>query len=83
MAMTKKEQAYVKALEDQLRFSRAMRFTTKIDPDVIPPPYNSSETLRKGWSFNVHGLGCGFLPVSLRSQHLGVMKYLQSLHAPL
>lgn len=52
--MNKKEQTYVKDLKEQLRFNRAMRFTIKIRPDVMPPPFNSDEKLRKGWLFNAH-----------------------------
>lgn len=54
MAMNKKEQAYIKDLEDQLRLAKAMRFTIKISPDVMPPAFENGKELRKGWLFNTY-----------------------------
>ena len=50
--MNKKEQKYVEDLKEQLLLAKALRFTIKIEPDVDPPPFGSTERLRKGWLFN-------------------------------
>lgn len=50
MAMTRKEKEYVLTLEHELRISRALRFTSKIEPDVKIP--SSLEGISKGYLFN-------------------------------
>lgn len=48
--MTKKEQAEMESLREQLRIAKSFRFTEKVEPDVIPPTYG--QTLTRGWTFN-------------------------------
>jgi hypothetical protein len=55
MAMSKKEQAYIADLENQLRLAKALRWTEPTDTDVIPA---SGAGLLKGFLYNAH-LGFG------------------------
>lgn len=50
--MTKKETAEMDSLRDQLLIARALRFTEEVNPDVMPPDYNSRhDALSTGFSF--------------------------------
>lgn len=50
MAMNKKEKAYVEAL----KIKGALRFTEKVDPDLMPPTRGGE--LTKGYSFNAYSV---------------------------
>ena len=50
--MTKKEQLYVENLEHQIRCAKALKFTSKIKPDLMPP--EDYDTIIKGYVFNIY-----------------------------
>lgn len=51
MAMNKKEQAEMERLKTDLLIAKAMRFTDKVEPDLMPPK-SLSEGLVKGFLYN-------------------------------
>ncbi len=56
MAMTKKEQAEMAALKQQLEYAVAFRFTEPVLPDIPRPKHSHSKTvLTGGWTFNEFG----------------------------
>jgi hypothetical protein len=53
--MTKKEQAYVSDLENQLRLAKALRWTQPVEPDVAPPkPEERGNRLATGYLYNAY-----------------------------
>jgi hypothetical protein len=50
--MTKKEQAEMDELRNQLAKAKAFRFTEQANEDVMPP--SGFEKLSTGWLFNAH-----------------------------
>jgi hypothetical protein len=60
MAMTKREQAEMQGLRQELRLAKALRFTAAVAPDVpIPERYG---VLAKGFLFHTHGDGFRAVP---------------------
>lgn len=56
--MTKKEQAEMDSLREQLRISKALRFTDEVKPDVQPPaPSEVGNKLRTGFQYHAYGDG--------------------------
>ncbi len=56
MAMTKKEQAEMAALKQQLAYAVAFHFTDPVLPDVPHPKHTDAKTvLTEGWTLNEFG----------------------------
>jgi hypothetical protein len=52
MAMNKKEQEQMTALQKALRLAKALRWTEPVAPDLLPPHAFNKET--SGFAFNTH-----------------------------
>lgn len=56
MAMTKKEQAAYEEALDEIRILSALRWTTRVERDVLPPHPMDAIKYTNGWNFNSHAV---------------------------